>query len=67
MYNSTYATRGERGLAIVINFITEQGGQGVKKGQNLRTYYVQDKFYQRGWRFHLTHSVGLDSGHTTME
>ena len=25
MYKSTYAARGERGLAIVINFITEQG------------------------------------------
>ena len=28
------------GQAMVINFITVQGGRGSKKAKNLRTYYV---------------------------
>ena len=31
---------GRGGQAIVINFITVQGGGGSKKAENLRTYYV---------------------------
>ena len=31
---------GRGGQAIVINFITVQGGGGSKKAKNLRTYYV---------------------------
>ena len=45
MFNSTYAARGERGLAIVVNFITVQGEEGSKKAKTcVRTMYGPQLF-----------------------